>query len=650
MKDRSFLAGKWLVRCLVWLTVISFCLPGVSKAAGDGQRFEEPTIKVYEYYESDEPVEISSTWPEDADSLAIYIHDDQGRDAIPGCMWNQKNKGWTYYTFEVNVQDRLLEPGSYTAIIELRGNGYRTSRFERPFLILPAGMTLDEYEAQQGFAAGSEQTADVPAPDPTESVPADTPVPASTEPAATETPVPTPTEPVTTETPVLPPTEAVATETPVPESEEPVVSDTPAPAAADTSLSLPELVRQKLATAGDDELEEAGQLIRTEQRARLKTKIVLDPEEAVVAKGQSLKISAEITELPEGVKGGKFAWSTSDTKTATCLNGTIKGLNAGKAIVSCSTTLSDGTELVTDCEVTVITPVNNIRVGKNKISIAVSETFRPEYEVLPQDATNREVEITSSDETIVKADDQGNLTAVAAGRAEVTIAAKDGSGKKGKISVEVTPKIGKAEGQITFQGIPWRSSVEEVERLLTESGLVKEGAITATSVYTPFNLVPGTYLQKDEGRLVIIPQTMDHHGYIRNCQVLMLWSSDVEKTIGGYKADSIYFTFAYDGENTELTTVKLVLKTDDEERAIKDLQEKLTGIYGKNQRGSYKSYYALVWKGAENTAALIFSDSKYGEAVSLYYGMISPSAVYDAADKRLTSQPGQVDTGDANGL
>ena len=60
--------------------------------------------------------------------------------------------------------------------------------------------------------------------------------------------------------------------------------------------------------------------------------------------------------------------------------------------------------------------------------------------------------------------------------------------------------------------------------------------------------------------------------------------------------------------------------------------------------------YSLVWKGAENTAALLFSDSKYGEAVSLYYGMISPSAVYDAADKRLTSRPGQVDTSDAGGL
>ena len=393
MKNRLFTGGKWLVRGMAWLAAVAFCLSGVSRAAGEGQQFEEPTVRVFDYYESDEPVEISSTWPEGADSLAIYIQDEQGRDALPGCMWNQKNKGWTYYSFEVNVQDRLLEPGSYIVVVELKGKGYRTSRYKWPFLILPAGMTVADYEAQQG-----------------------------------------------------------------------------------------------------------------------------------------------------------------------------------------------------------------------------------------------------------------NPAAAAAGRAEATATAEDASGKEEKTSGEVTQKTGKAEGQITFQGIPWRSSLGEVERLLTESGFIKEGAVRPTSVYTPFNLVPGRYMQKDEGRLVIIPQTMDHHGYIRNCQVLMLWSSDVEKTIGGYEADSVYFTFAYDGENTELTTVELVLKTDDEERAIRDLQQKLTGIYGKHQRGSYKNLYTLVWKGAEDTAVMILSDSKYGEAVSLYYGMVSPSAIYDAADKRLTSRPGQADPGDTGGL
>ena len=69
---------KWgrLIICLLLILEMT-----TWSAVAEDKRFEEPTIKVFEYYESDERIDISSTWPDGADSLAIFIKDEQNEDA-----------------------------------------------------------------------------------------------------------------------------------------------------------------------------------------------------------------------------------------------------------------------------------------------------------------------------------------------------------------------------------------------------------------------------------------------------------------------------------------------------------------------------------------------------------------------------------------
>ena len=81
--------------------------------------------------------------------------------------------------------------------------------------------------------------------------------------------------------------------------------------------------------------------------------------------------------------------------------------------------------------------VSSITVNPNEISPTVGATYSIIYTVLPADATNPAVTFSSSDDTVATVDENGTVTAVAAGTAIITIAATDGSGVTGTLTVNV---------------------------------------------------------------------------------------------------------------------------------------------------------------------------------------------------------------------
>ena len=82
-------------------------------------------------------------------------------------------------------------------------------------------------------------------------------------------------------------------------------------------------------------------------------------------------------------------------------------------------------------------PVESITVTPDEIYPTVGATYSIVYTVLPADATNPAVTFSSSDETVATVDENGTVTAVAAGTATITIAATDGSGVTGTLTVNV---------------------------------------------------------------------------------------------------------------------------------------------------------------------------------------------------------------------
>ena len=201
----------------------------------------------------------------------------------------------------------------------------------------------------------------------------------------------------------------------------------------------------------------------------------LDYTELTLSKGKARKISAYVSGLPEGVKTERnYEWTSSDPDVAVYLRGDIKALSGGQADITCSVSLSDGSVLSAVCRVTVHVPVASVKFVSGDLSVMEGDSFVPDVQVLPEDASNPAVVFSSSDEQIVALQEDGSLFAAAIGRAVITVRSADNPEKRAQTKVTVTRRIGKCDRVLTFQGIPWESSDETCFSMLKETGFINE--------------------------------------------------------------------------------------------------------------------------------------------------------------------------------
>ena len=202
----------------------------------------------------------------------------------------------------------------------------------------------------------------------------------------------------------------------------------------------------------------------------------LKPAELSLFKNRSAKVTPSVANLPKGVRAGKFEWTSSDPEVFTCVNGSVRSIGGGTAVLTCSVTLTDGTALSAELPVTVTVPVTGIRTSAPSVTVMAGEPFTPEFEILPEDATNQAVQITSSDDQILAVGEGGQVTALSAGTAALTVTSEDNPSKKVKLKVTVTRRIGRSDSELTFLGIPWESDCDTCIRLLKEKGFITEEA------------------------------------------------------------------------------------------------------------------------------------------------------------------------------
>lgn len=128
--------------------------------------------------------------------------------------------------------------------------------------------------------------------------------------------------------------------------------------------------------------------------------------------------------LPEGATV-TFAYASSDTKVATVnKQGKITAKNIGEAVI----TVTADNGLTRTCTVHVCYPVTGIELDSAEHALETGDSVQLNATVTTRDATytNKLVTFTSSDESIVKVDESGMVTAVGAGTAEITVKSENG--------------------------------------------------------------------------------------------------------------------------------------------------------------------------------------------------------------------------------
>ena len=168
------------------------------------------------------------------------------------------------------------------------------------------------------------------------------------------------------------------------------------------------------------------------------TGVALDRTELSLETGQTALLTATVE--PADATDKTVEWSSSDETIVTVSDGTVTAVSAGEATVTAS---AGG--FSASCRVTVsenFIAVTGVALDRTELSLETGQTALLTATVEPADATDKTVEWSSSDETIVTVSD-GTVTAVSAGEATVTASAGGFSAAcTVTVSAPVPPKIG----------------------------------------------------------------------------------------------------------------------------------------------------------------------------------------------------------------
>ena len=148
------------------------------------------------------------------------------------------------------------------------------------------------------------------------------------------------------------------------------------------------------------------------------TDVTLDKTEAALTQGETVQLTATVK--PDDATDKTLTWSTSDSKVATVdETGKVTAVETGSATI----TAKAGDKTAT-CAVTVtakVIEVTEITLDKTEVEIIEGETAQLTATVKPDDATDKSIEWTSSDESVATVDNSGKVTAVSEGKVTITV-------------------------------------------------------------------------------------------------------------------------------------------------------------------------------------------------------------------------------------
>ena len=158
------------------------------------------------------------------------------------------------------------------------------------------------------------------------------------------------------------------------------------------------------------------------------TKVTLDRNKITINAGDSETITATV--LPDNATDKTVIWTSSDDDIATVKDGKVTGVSEGTATITAT-----AGEKSASCTVTVkFVPVQSIELNKTELTLNPEEYETLSVTFYPENATDKTVTWTSSNDNVATVTDYGKVTAVEHGTATITASA---GGVKATCTVKV---------------------------------------------------------------------------------------------------------------------------------------------------------------------------------------------------------------------
>ena len=318
------------------------------------------------------------------------------------------------------------------------------------------------------------------------------------------------------------------------------------------------------------------------------TGVTLDKEETGLVEGEEVTLVATLA--PENATEKTVEWSSSDEKVATVKDGKVTAVAPGTATITVKTV--DGEKTAT-CTVKVEAkkiPVTGVTLDKEETGLVEGEEVTLVATLAPENATEKTVEWSSSDEKVATVKD-GKVTAVAPGTATITVKTVDGS-KTATCKVTVEKK-----------GIP----VNKVTLNKTTQTLEIGSEVTLVATVSPSNATNKKLTWSSSNSEVA---TVDQNGKVK---AVKAGTSSITVTTedGGKKA-----TCAVTVNNKAVSTITL-------NKSSLSLKETQTAQLTATISPANATDQTLTWTSSNNSVAVV---DKTGKVTALKAGTATITA------------------------
>ena len=183
-------------------------------------------------------------------------------------------------------------------------------------------------------------------------------------------------------------------------------------------------------------------------------KIEFSESEIVVYNGQTKKLDVTVVpRIETAPKNTRLVWSSSDPGIATISNGNVKGISAGDVTITAAA--QDNEFIIASMTVHVRNSVNSISLSEPNINLLLGDSEEKSkasltIEILPENAFDKTWTVSSSDENVVTVSETGELQAISAGKAIITVITNDESLKQPK-AAKCTVNVLQAVQELTVE-------------------------------------------------------------------------------------------------------------------------------------------------------------------------------------------------------
>lgn len=233
------------------------------------------------------------------------------------------------------------------------------------------------------------------------------------------------------------------------------------------------------------------------------------PEGLKMTEGDTFTFTAVMK--PEDATDKNFEWSSSNPSVLTIdQEGKAVAVKAGKAVVSIKTSdgkLSDSREITVE-ELVVVIPVSSVEFDYDFVEVNPGAEVALSVIVLPENATDKSLVWTSSDETVATVKD-GVVKGIKSGQAEITVKTVDG-GFTDKCTVNIAVHI--QEVQLDNTSLELEVGQQLVlTPVFIPADATNKSVIWKTSDSNVADVSEGVVTAKNVGDAVITVETVSGH-------------------------------------------------------------------------------------------------------------------------------------------